>query len=457
MITYYSRTLLFLILGVFITEKSYSSASVKGNNKPFVVIIDAGHGGKDPGAVSKGIREKDVVLAIALKLGKHISENFPEVKVIFTRNTDVFVPLIDRSKIANRNKADLFISLHANFCGTPSTRGTETFFLGDARSNDNLDVAKKENSVILLEDNYATTYEGFDPNSSESYIMFSMAQENYLAQSLSLADDIQHQFKSRLESSNRGVKQAGFLVLRQSSMPSVLIETGFISNPADADYLSSNEGQQTIAQSVFEAFKRFKSRNSGSGTPALAETKTVAAEQKNIVTNKNDAGNSTKDTGNYKNEKPVQPIVVTKPESTITTNKQEVIPEKTADVKVEISKDKKPTADQKLNKETEKHKVDTEKINPVADIVANQKNETKYYSVQIGANTIPLEPTPANFKGIVEVRREKSDKYYRYFIGKELSVESIIPIWKKIRLKFPQSFVVSFEDGKRTILDHLSN
>ena len=177
-----------------------------------VVVIDPGHGGKDPGAVSKGIQEKDVVLGIGLKLGKYINENFPDVKVVFTRNTDVFVPLIDRSRIANKNKADLFISLHANTCGTPSLRGTETFVLGLHRSNDNLDVAKKENSVILMEDNYRQTYEGFDPNSSESYIMFEMVQDNYLDQSLSFADDIQRQFKSRLESSNRGVKQAGFLV-----------------------------------------------------------------------------------------------------------------------------------------------------------------------------------------------------------------------------------------------------
>lgn len=457
MIKYYSRTLLFLILGVFIIGKSYSLASVTGITKPFVVIIDAGHGGKDPGAVSKGIREKDVVLAIALKLGKQISESFPEVKVIFTRNTDVFVPLIDRSKIANRNKADLFISLHANFCGTPSTRGTETFFLGDARSDDNLDVAKKENSVILLEDNYATTYEGFDPNSSESYIMFSMAQENYLAQSLSFADDIQHQFKSRLESSNRGVKQAGFLVLRQSSMPSVLVETGFLSNPSDANYLNSNNGQQTIALSVFEAFKKFKSRNSGSGTPALAETKTVITDQKNIPSNKNDAVNSTKDTGNFKNEKSVQTLVEIKSESTLTANKQEVIPENTTDVKIEISNDKKSTADQKSIKETEKPEVDAGKMNPVENVVSIRKNESKYYSVQIGANTSPLEPIPANFKGMKDVRREKNDKYYRYFIGKELSVESIIPIWQKVKLKFPQAFVVSFEDGKRIILDNISN
>jgi len=457
MITYYSRTLLFLILGVLIHGKSYSLSTANSNIKLFVVIIDAGHGGKDPGAVSKGIREKDVVLAIGLKLGKLINENFSDVKVIFTRNTDVFVPLIDRSKIANKNKADLFISLHANFCGTPSTRGTETYFLGEARTGDNLDVAMKENSVIRLEDNYKITYEGFDPNSSESYIMFTTIQSDYLNQSLSFANDIEHQFNSRLESSNRGPKQAGFLVLRMSAMPSVLVETGFISNPSEANFLSSDNGQRIIAQSVFEAFKKFKARNSGSGTQQLADAKTIAAEQQNVALNKKEVPNQTKDTGIFNNEKPTQAPLKIKTESTATTEKQVGITENSNSEKEEISKDIKPSADQKSFKATEKPKANTGNINAVENTVSNEKNESTYYSVQIGANTSPIEPTSANFKGIKEVRREKTDKYYRYFIGKEASVESIIPIWQKVKLKFPQAFVVSFVDGKRIILDNLPN
>ena len=279
---YFFKIFLILTLILLISEKSFSMTFTANNPKSLVVIIDPGHGGKDPGAVSKGTREKDVVLAIGLKLGQFIHESFPEVKVIFTRNTDVFVPLIDRSKLANKNKADLFISLHANFCGTPSTRGTETYVLGLHRSEDNLEVAKKENSVILLEEDYSTTYEGFDPNLSESYIMFELTQDIYMDQSLSFADAIQQQFKSKLENSNRGVKQAGFLVLRMSSMPSVLVETGFISNPLEAKYLSSEDGQQTIAQSVFEAFKRFKNKNSG--TTASNQKNTAKTENQNKET-----------------------------------------------------------------------------------------------------------------------------------------------------------------------------
>lgn len=388
-----------------------------------VVVIDPGHGGKDPGAVSRGIQEKDVVLGIGLKLGKYINENFSDVKVIFTRNTDVFVPLIDRSRIANKSKADLFISLHANTCGTPSLRGTETFVLGLHRSNENLDVAKKENSVILMEDNYRQTYEGFDPNSSESYIMFELVQDTYLDQSLSFADDIQHQFKSRLESSNRGVKQAGFLVLRESSMPSVLVETGFVSNQAEASYLKSDDGQQVIASSIFDAFRRFKSKSSGSNVP-----------ERHIV-------NST-----------------TKPDTSVLT----VLPEKKKENKPEektiiIAEENKP---QTANKIAVFEKTSSTEV-PITSVDTLPKNEiaggNTYYSVQIGANTTPVEPIASNFKGIKEVRREKTDKYYRYYVGKEASVESITPILQQIKLKFSQAFIVYFIDGKRTIINTNSN
>jgi len=219
-----------ILISILIMGKSYADSPISNNSKPFTVVIDPGHGGKDPGAVSFGVREKDVVLAIGKKLGRFIAEENPDVKVLYTRNSDIFVPLIDRSKLANKNKANLFISLHANFCGTPSIKGTETFVLGLHRSEDNLEIAKKENSVILLEDDYSTTYEGFDPNLSESYIMFELTQDIYMDQSLSFADAIQQQFKINLDNPNRGVKKAGFLVLRHSSIPSFFVEARFTDN-----------------------------------------------------------------------------------------------------------------------------------------------------------------------------------------------------------------------------------
>ncbi len=414
---YHFRYILLLIFSVLIFVKSFSATSHTEINKQMVVVIDPGHGGKDPGAINKGIQEKDVVLGIGLKLGRYITESFPDVKVIFTRNTDVFVPLIERSRIANRSKADLFISLHANTCGTPSLRGTETFVLGLHRSNENLDVAKKENSVILMEDNYRQTYEGFDPNSSESYIMFELVQDTYLDQSLSFADDIQRQFKSRLESSNRGVKQAGFLVLRQSSMPSVLVETGFLSNQAEANYLKSESGQQVIASSIFDAFRRFKSRNSGSNT---SDQQTVSSS--------------------------------VKPDTSVLTVLPEKKQQKKPEEKVEIKAVEKPIAEAKIAVSEKASSVENQIIKVDTLAISNT-----YYSVQIGANTTPVEPVAANFKGLKEVRREKIDKYYRYYIGKETSVESITPTLQRIKLKFPQAFIVYFIDGKRTIIDTNSN
>jgi len=222
------------------------------------VVIDAGHGGKDPGSPGKLTYEKDVVLAIALKLGKLIETELPGVKVIYTRKTDEFIPLHQRADIANENKADLFISIHAN--GNPNTQvtGTETLVLGLHRAGENFEVAKKENSVILLEADYHTRYEGFDPNSPESYIIFSLMQNLYFEQSINMAALVEDQFRERAQRKDRGVKQQGLLVLAQTSMPGILIETGFITNPEEEKYLMSEEGQNVISSAIFRAFRDYK-------------------------------------------------------------------------------------------------------------------------------------------------------------------------------------------------------
>lgn len=232
-------------------------SAIAGNN-PFVVVIDAGHGGKDPGAIGKITREKHINLAVALKLGQHIKRNQPNVKVVFTRTEDHFVELQQRSNIANRAKADLFISIHTNAAQSSSAYGTETYSLGLARSNENLEVAKRENSVILLEDDFSTRYEGFDPKSTESYIMFEFLQDKHMEQSINLASSIQKEFRNSARRSDRGVRQAGFLVLRTTGMPSVLVELGYISNPAEERYLHSNEGQEKLAQCIYNAFCDYK-------------------------------------------------------------------------------------------------------------------------------------------------------------------------------------------------------
>ncbi|MBN2164972.1 MAG: N-acetylmuramoyl-L-alanine amidase [Marinilabiliaceae bacterium] len=246
--------IIFFLISVF-----YYSTNAQEQNDFFkTIVIDAGHGGKDPGAVGKIVMEKDVVLGIALKLGQYINENLPGINVIYTRKKDVFVPLDERAQIANSSKADLFISIHANSISNPNISGTETFVLGLHRSQDNLEVAKKENSVIVLEDDYTTKYEGFDPNVSESYIIFELMQNVYLDQSIKLASLVEDQFNTRAGRRSRGVKQAGFLVLRETAMPSVLVEAGFLTNNKEEAYIATDEGQAIIASAIYRAIKEYK-------------------------------------------------------------------------------------------------------------------------------------------------------------------------------------------------------
>lgn len=231
---------------------SYSKFRVK------TIVIDPGHGGSDPGAVSGKTQEKDIALDISLKLGKMISDSFPDIKVIYTRKTDVFVELYQRAEIANKNNANLFICIHCNFCTASSAYGTETFTMGVHKNDANLEVAKRENSVILLENNYQKNYDGFDPNSPEANIIFSLYQNAYINQSISFASKVEAKFKNVAKRYSRGVKQAGFLVLWKTAMPSILIETGFISNPKEKTYLLSDDGKVKLSEAIYSAFKDYK-------------------------------------------------------------------------------------------------------------------------------------------------------------------------------------------------------
>lgn len=222
-------------------------------------MIDAGHGGKDPGAIHGGLREKDVTLAVALKLGALIKEAHPEIKVYYTRMTDNFIELNERSNIANRNKADLFISIHVNHSSNHSAHGSETYVMGTHKNEGNLEVAKRENASILLEDDYQNEYEGFDPNSPEGHIIFSFYQNAFLEQSILLASEIEKELGKRKKvNRSRGVKQAGFLVLWKTAMPSVLVETGFMTNTEERNYLKGTAGREELAESIFRAFKSYK-------------------------------------------------------------------------------------------------------------------------------------------------------------------------------------------------------
>lgn len=222
------------------------------------VVIDAGHGGKDPGTIKGKVKEKDITLSVAKFLGEKIKESYPDVEVIYTRKDDTFVPLDQRAAIANKNRADLFISIHVNATKSPSARGTETFVMGLDKTNSNMEVCQLENSVFTLEDGYNTKYSGFDPHNPESYIIFSLLQNSHLEQSLIFAEAVQSEFVKGPITQSRGVKQAPFLVLWKCTMPSILVELGFLSNPNDYKSLVSKSSQMKFANAIFKAFEKYK-------------------------------------------------------------------------------------------------------------------------------------------------------------------------------------------------------
>lgn len=250
-----TQTLLLCLL-LFVTANIFAQNSLDKFTLK-TIVIDAGHGGHDSGALGKHQKEKKLALDYSLKLGQLIKKEFPQIKVLYTRTTDKFIPLRERAQFANKNSADLFISIHCNGGSTTAT-GTETFVLGLHRNEDNLKVAMRENNSILLEDDYSQHYGSFDPTSPEAYILFSMHQSAHLDQSLNIAKYVEDNFKTQTGKKSRGVKQAGFLVLRETTMPSILVETGFLTNQSDENYMSSNKGKAEIAQAIFLAVKEYK-------------------------------------------------------------------------------------------------------------------------------------------------------------------------------------------------------
>ena len=251
---------LIVFLFVFVFSNSFINAQVN-TTEIKTIVIDPGHGGKDSGTMGTKrfkVYEKHVALAVSLKLGKYISENFPEVEVIYTRDSDIFLELNERTEIANKSNADLFISIHCDGFTNPKPSGASVFVMGMSKLKANMDVAMRENSAIYLEDNYKKKYEGFDPKSPESYIVFSLMQNTYLNQSLKIAEEVENQFSTRANRKSRGVKQAPFYVISRTNMPSILIECGFLTNPKEEEFLHSDLGQDYIASAIFRAFRSYK-------------------------------------------------------------------------------------------------------------------------------------------------------------------------------------------------------
>jgi len=254
--------LIFRLALIFIIICAASNPYPAGR-KVRVVVLNAGHGGNDPGCHGNKHLEKEVALSITLKVGKYIEENLKDVKVVYTRKTDMFVPLTEIASHANKNNADLFICIHCNASVNKQVFGSETYVMGLHKTKGNLDVAKRENAAILYEEDYKKKYEGFDPNSDEANIIFNMYQNAFLEQSLSYASKVQNEFKKNKNLTDKGVKQAGFLVLWKTSMPSVLIETGFLTHAEEEKYLGSPKGQDQIAFAIYKAFKNYKAEVEG--------------------------------------------------------------------------------------------------------------------------------------------------------------------------------------------------
>ena len=388
-----------LLLGVVVLN-------AQGQKKLKTVVIDAGHGGNKPGAVGKKSMEKDITLAVALKLGEAIKNNFSDVNVIYTRATDIDVDLSKRSLIANKANADLFISIHVNSSTNKEATGFETFVMGLSKSSANLDVAIKENKDMLKEDNYTNNpdYQGFDPSSPESYIMFALYQDAYLYNSLEFASLLQNQYKSNIKSVNRGVKQAEFFVLYKTATPAVLTEIGFISNEKEEKYLNSKEGQDAVVASLFNAFNEYKALVEGT-TPV----KNPSLNTKDYLVKRDSVPQKEEPKKN-----PVQPKKEDQPKETTTVQPKE------------------------------EPKVQPKKA-PEGPVVE--------YRVQFLVSKTKLELTDKKFKDLKDIQMYEHDGLFRYTVGNENTISSARSLIEMLKNKnYKDAFIVAFYENKRVSL-----
>jgi N-acetylmuramoyl-L-alanine amidase len=433
------------------------------------VVIDAGHGGKDPGTIGKKSQEKNVTLQIALKLAEEIRSQCKGVTVICTRTTDEFIELHERAEIANRSKADLFISIHCNANPKHTFQGAETYVMGLHRTEANLEIAKKENAAILLEPDYSTNYNGFDPNSDESYITFTLFQNAFLEQSTRFASIVQDEMKDRVGMNDRGVRQAGFLVLYKTTMPSVLIETGFLSNPDEEKFLTSEKGQQYIASAICRAFRKFKARMEGNGKElaSLNDRKLTSANRVPTITNEVKLTNANpdqtnenipqKDTSQPKG-KTVYKIVRTEPvrpadkQNTPTTQTNQVDTPKVHNVKKNISTPKEHLAVNEVKQPSVNKKLpvnNTLKTESVPKTTGNQINDV-VFRIQIATSPKEISLHAKKFAGLPEIWSYQHQGTFKYTTGKESSPEALSGLLAEARKAgFTDAFVVAFHAGER--------
>lgn len=363
----------------------------------FTLVIDAGHGGKDAGAIGAISKEKDINLRTALAFGGYVERNCPDVRVIYTRKTDVFVTLHGRAEIANKAKADLFMSIHTNALDKGKmARGFETYTLGMHKAGENLDVAKRENSVILVENDYKQRYAGFDPNSAESYIMFEFMQDHNMSRSVELAKDIQKSACSVAGRQNKGVKQAGFLVLRETTMPSCLIELGYISTRDEEQWLNSESNINTLARGIFQGFLNYRSKydNSVSSNIKIQEPK-------------------------KQSEPEVKPDTMRK--------------QSTEKVRAEIK---------------ENNSVKPATPVPARSSSSRDDSGKPVFKIQIFVSDKVLTAKDSRLKG-ENADYFKEGKMLKYTIGASTNYNEIYQLRKKLLTKFPDSFIVAFKNGDK--------
>ncbi len=421
---------LFLVGGVAFSQK-------REPGKVKTLVIDAGHGGDKPGAIGKHSKEKDLTLAIAKKFGKLINDNYPDVKVIYTRTTDVDVALSERANIANRNKADLFISIHCNSHPTSAPTGMETYVMGLSRSRANMEVAKKENADILLEDGYKNNkdYQGFDPNSPESYVMFAMYQNAYIDKSLNFAQYIQDQYKSNIKTINRGVKQAEFFVIYKTAMPSVLTEVGFISNPTEEAYMMSDEGQSTIAVCLLNAFANYKAHEEASVKPSKMEID-LPGYGKNKGAKKTQPADSTAQAQQKQDDALA---------TTILQSQGEEAPKANIDAPEPKPEKENLSGTVKINQEESELTIVVQKDEKVVEGVT--------YRVQFLTSEKEIASGAKDFKGVTGYQVYKQDGLFRYTMGNEPTIARAKNIQSEMRKKgFKDAFVIAFYNGKRISL-----
>jgi N-acetylmuramoyl-L-alanine amidase len=475
-------TLIIFIFSVSIlVEKNVFSQEKTNITK---VVIDAGHGGKDPGTIGKKSQEKNIALQIVLKLSDEIRSKCKGVTVICTRTTDEFIELHERAEIANHSKADLFISIHCNANPKHTFQGAETYVMGLHRTEANLEIAKKENAAILMEPDYSTNYNGFDPNSDESYITFTLFQNAFLEQSTRFASFVQDEMKDRVGMNDRGVRQAGFLVLYKTTMPSVLIETGFLSNPEEEKFLMSEKGQQYIASAICRAFCKFKARLEGNGkelaslngkksspltgaitTPA-AQKVTSPSEVKpkeelilkdtTIPKEKPKENPVRKDTAKPK-EKQKEPLPWKE-----TVKVRETPPAKDTPItklKPKVHTVKKDNTAPKMNlaAKSVKHDITKGKRGVMENLKTEEvkKTPTKpanevVFRIQIATSPKELSTHSKKFTGLPEIWRYQHQGLYKYTTGKESSVDALSSLLTEAKkIGFTDAFIVAFHGEER--------